>query len=714
MVTGRVTGRPDGAAGRWAGIPCGRWSKWVFVVFWVAALAAAAGPAGQLGDVQENDAVAWLPDQAESTDVLHRMEPFQSQNEIPALVVYTRDGGLTRRDVQAATDQVAGFDAMDEVSRPSQGPFPSEDGEALQAVVWVDAGSGGWETIGSVVDEIRAVTGAGPAGLEAHVTGPGGFAADQIEVFDGIDGKLLGVAALVVVVILLFTYRSPVLWMLPVFSALVALTCAQAVIYLLAVHAGMTVNAQTQGILTVLVFGAGTDYALLLVARYREELRRHEDRHEAMRFALHRAGPAIWASGSTVVAGLVCLLLASLNSTQGMGPACAIGVVVALLVMLTLLPALLVATGRWVFWPVRPAYGSPDHTETGLWARVGRRIARRPRTTWVVTTLLLGVATLGVARLDATGLENQDVFYSKPDSVVGEEVLSEHFPAGTGQPLHVVANADQAEEVSAAVAGTSGIAGVADPVVKGGTAWVAATLSDPPDTQAARDTVVRVREAVHAVDGADAQVGGGTAIVRDTLAAAERDNRVVIPAILLVVFLILAALLRALVAPVVLVATVVLSFFAALGLSALLFTHVFGFAGADPGMPLFVFVFLVALGIDYNIFLMTRVREEAARLGTRRGSLVALAATGGVITSAGLVLAGTFAALATLPVVTFAEIGIAVALGVLLDTIVVRAVLVTALNLDIGRRMWWPSRMWREDPDAVEETAEPVAQPARR
>jgi RND superfamily putative drug exporter len=701
------------APGRLAGVPCGRWSKWFFVVFWVAAFAAAAGPSARLGDVQENDAVAWLPDQAESTEVLHRMEPFQDQNEIPTVVVYTRDGGVTPEDLRAVEEQVARFGALDDVSGPTLGPIPSEDGEAIEVVVWVDAGSGGWETLGEVVDEIREIAGSGPDGLESYVTGPGGYAADQIEVFAGIDGKLLGVAAAVVVVILLFTYRSPVLWMLPVFSALVALTCAQAVVYLLAEHADMTVNAQTQGILTVLVFGAGTDYALLLVARYREELRRHEDRHEAMRLALHRAGPAIFASGSTVIAGLLCLLLATMNSTQGLGPACAIGVVVALLVMLTLLPALLVATGRWVFWPLRPAYGSADHTETGLWAKVGRLIAPRPRATWVVTTVLLAAATMGVTQLDATGLENEDLFYGTPDSVAGEQELAEHFPAGAGQPVDVVANADHADEVSAAVAATDGVAAVAEPVALGDTVWVAATLSDPPDTAEARDTVDRIRDAVHAVDGADAQAGGGTAIVRDTLAAAERDSRVIIPAILLVVFLILAVLLRAVVAPVVLIATVVLSFFAALGLSALLFKHVFGFAGADAGLPLFVFVFLVALGIDYNIFLMTRVREEAARIGTRRGSLVALAATGGVITSAGLVLAGTFLALATLPVVVFAEIGIAVALGVLLDTIVVRAVLVTALNLDVGRRMWWPGRMWREEPDAVEnappeELSEPV------
>jgi RND superfamily putative drug exporter len=416
-----------------------------------------------------------------------------------------------------------------------------------------------------------------------------------------------------------------------------------------------------------------------------------------MAFALHRAGPAIWASGATVMAGMLCLLLASMNSTSGLGPVCAIGVAVALLVMLTLLPALLVICGRWVFWPRRPTYGSADHTETGVWARVGRWIAVRPRRTWVATALALAVVSLAVVQLDATGLRQSEQFYGKPEAVVGEEALAEHFPAGAGQPVDVVTKPDSAEEVSKVVAETPGIVAVAEPVVKNGTAWIAATLADGPDTAAAQDTVERVRDRVNAIEGADAQAGGSTAIFADVLAAAERDNRVVIPAILAVVFLILALLLRAVVAPVILIGTVVLSFFAALGLSALLFKYVFDFAGADPGLPLFVFVFLVALGIDYNIFLMTRVHEEAKVHGTRRGALIGLSATGGVITSAGLVLAGTFLALATLPVVSFAEIGMAVALGVLLDTIVVRAVLVTALNLDLGRWMWWPSRLWRTD-----------------
>ena len=471
------------------------------------------------------------------------------------------------------------------------------------------------------------------------MTGPGGFSADSQEAFAGIDGKLLYSAAAVVIVILLLTYRSPVLWLLPLLSAGVALFAAQAVIYVLATQANLTVNAQSAGILTVLVFGAGTDYALLLIARYREELRRHEDRHEAMAFALHRSGPAIIASGSTVVAGMLCLLFASMNSTRGLGPVAAVGIVIALVAMLTLLPALLVICGRWVFWPLRPTYGSDDHTETSVWGRIGRRIAVRPRLTWIVTSVILAIAALGTLTLNANGLSNEESFVGTPDSVVGEKVVAAHFPAGAGNPLVVVSKADKATEVRTAMSSTQGIAAVAEPRVGGGLAYLEGTMTDAADSQAAKDTVDRVRASVHAVPGADALVGGGAAILLDTQRAADHDNKVIIPIVLLVVLAILALLLRALVAPLMLVATVVLSFGAALGISSLVFKAL-GFEGADTSLPLFVFVFLVALGIDYNIFLMTRVHEESKAHGTRRGALIGVAATGGVITSAGLVLAG--------------------------------------------------------------------------
>jgi RND superfamily putative drug exporter len=365
--------------------------------------------------------------------------------------------------------------------------------------------------------------------------------------------------------------------------------------------------------------------------------------------------------------------------------------------MLTLLPVLLTVCGRWIFWPIRPRAGTPEPTATGVWARVGTGISRRPRIVWLVTAAVLAVGAVGIAQLDATGLTNKESFRGHPDSIVGQEVLANHGAGDAGSPVVVISNEAQAGAVRAALVGTSGIVGasVTEPAVKGGYAYLRGTLTDPADSTAARATIDRVRAAVHAVPGAEAKVGGFTAVNVDVQRAARHDRNLIIPVVLAVVLLILVLLLRSLVAPVILMATVVLSFAAALGVSALVFRHVLDYGGADTSFPLFVFVFLVALGIDYNIFLMTRVREEAARHGTRRAALIGLSATGGVITSAGLVLAGTFAVLATLPLTAFAEIGFAVAFGVLLDTIVVRSVLVTALNFDIGRHMWWPSALSR-------------------
>jgi len=672
-----------------------RRAKYLIIVFWLVMVAVAAPLAGQLTDVEKNEAKSWLPGTAESTRALQAQSAFASPNSLPAVVIYERSSGLTSADQQKIASDAAKFGQLGDLDGKVVGPVPSVDGSAAQVIVPLDLGAEGWNRAGTIVSSIKQTASDGANGMAVYVTGPAGNAADSIKAFEGIDSTLLYGTIAVVVVILLFTYRSPVLWLLPVISAGVALTVAQAVIYLLARDAGLTVNAQSAGILTVLVFGAGTDYALLLVARYREELRRHVDRHEAMAVALHRAGPAIIASASTVIVGMLCLLLAETNATRGLGPVAAIGIAVCLAVMLTLLPAMLTSVGRWVFWPIRPQYGSPDPTKTGIWSRVGAAIARHARLTWVVTTLALAALAIGIVQLNATGLTNKDMFRGNPDSVVGEEVLARHFPAGSGTPVVVISNAGQADAVRTAFVAAGGIdaATVTPPVVRGDTAYLQGTLTDPADSKAAYDTIDRARDAVHAVPGAQALVGGTTAINLDVQRAAVTDRNIIIPVVLVVVFLILMLLLRAVVAPLLLIATVVLSFASALGASALVFRHVFGFRGADAGLPLFVFVFLVALGIDYNIFLMTRVREEAARHGTRRGALIGLAATGGVITSAGLVLAGTFLVLATLPLTAFAEIGFAVAFGVLLDTVVVRSVLVTALNLDVGRHIWWPSKL---------------------
>jgi putative drug exporter of the RND superfamily len=684
--------------GRMAAFVCGRWTKWVVLAFWIAVFAVAGQLAGKLNSAQQNDSSAWLPNNAESTQAVELAKRFSASDVFPALVVYERpDGTITRADQAKAAADVRRFAGVPDVTGRILGPIPATDGRALQVVVPIRVATegNGWEQLGPRVDQLRSIAQADTGGLGVYVTGPAGYFADFANVFSGFDATLLYITAAIVVVILLVTYRSPVLWLLPLTTVFVALTAAQAVIYLLARDGGLTVNGQSAFILTVLVFGAGTDYALLLTARYREELRRHPDRHQAMAVALGRAAAAIVASAATVVLSLLCLLVAELNSTKGLGPVMAIGVAVGLLAMISLLPALLVIFGRWVFWPRRPTLGSAEPTEHGLWARIGQRMARRPRLVWMATALVLGALAVGVTGLEANGLQTKDSFRTRPEAVNGEAVLARHFPAGVGNPVQVIGKAAAVDQLRSALAGTAGVTAVTRPVTRDGYAYVEGTLTSPSDSQAAYDTVDRLRARVHAIAGADAKVGGTSAVNLDVLRASRHDRNLVVPLVLLVVLVILALVLRAVVAPLLLVATVVLSFGAALGVSALSFDHLFGFTGADPSFPLWSFVFLVALGIDYNIFLMTRVHEEARRHGTRRGALVGLAATGGVITSAGVVLAGTFAALGTLPLVLVTEIGFAVAFGVLLDTFVVRSVLVTALNLDVGRWMWWPSSLAR-------------------
>ncbi|MFE3037998.1 MMPL family transporter [Streptomyces canus] len=686
---------------------CGRRAKWVVLALWLVVLFLTAPLASKLTDAQDNDAASWLPGSAESTQVLQISQDFRPE-QIPAVVVYARDSGLTPQDRPAIARDAAEIKQLTAhgIRGPeTRGPVYDRQGDprAAQILVPITMDEKGWQEITPAVDSIRDVVGKGGNGLAVHITGPGGTSADFSKAFEGIDSTLLLAAMGVVVVMLLITFRSPTLLFVPLLSVVAALFTAQAFIYLLATHAGLTVNGQSAGILTVLVFGAGTDYALLLVARYREELHRHEDRHEAMARALHRAGPAVIASGATVILSMLVLLAAEMNSTRGLGPVAAIGVGVALLAMMTLFPALLVICGRWIFWPATPRFGSPSHIDSGVWARTGRRIARRPRFVWAVTALVLAVCSLGLIQLRAEGISNADAFTGKPDSIVGQEVSAKYFPAGSGDPLVVVSNQAQARQVGEAVAGTPGVVPQSLGLPPGtkpsfeGKVLFEATMTAPSDSEAAKQTVERVRDAVHAIPDADAQVGGGTAALLDMDRATTHDNIVIIPLVLVVVMLILCGLLRALVAPLLLIGTVILSFAAALGISALAFRHIFDYAGESTDFPLFVFVFLVALGIDYNIFLTTRIREEATHQGTRPGVVTGLAATGAVITSAGLVLAGTFAALGTLPMVAFAEIGFAVALGVLLDTFIVRSVLVTALFLDVGEKIWWPHSLSKAD-----------------
>jgi putative drug exporter of the RND superfamily len=688
-----------------------RRGKWVALVGWILLIVLGVSLAGRLDEVQENDASSFLPAEAESVRVLEVQREALGSDAIPAVVLYERPGGLTPDDLAAVAADREQVLAAVTVEGQAPPPIPSEDGESVQLVIPMGEEDG--FAFGEEVQEVRRIVGSDvdggdrDDGLSVWVTGPGGLQGDFLDVFADIDTTLLTATATIVVIVLLITYRSPVLWLLPLLAVAAAEITARGFVVLLAENAGLTVNGQSAAILSVLVFGAGTDYALLLVSRYREELYLLKDRHEAMAVAVRQAGPAVLASGGTVVAGMLCLLVADDAAVRGLGPVAAAGIVLAMAAMLTFLPALLVLVGRPAFWPFVPRHGVVHDETATVWGRLGRRISRRPRAVWLTTVAVLAALWLGLATLDAGGLSNEENFRGTPESVAGQQALERHFPVGAATPLNVVGPATQAEDVARVVGQDRGIEAVTPLPAVGDVAQVDAVLADPPDSPAAYETVRRLRLALDDV-GDDVLVGGSTALNLDVQDVSQRDRAVIIPLVLLVVLVIIIALLRALVAPVLLLATTVLSFGAALGLSSLIFQHVLGIDAADSAFPLFAFIFLVALGIDYNIFLMTRVREESERIGTRPGVLRGLAVTGGVITSAGVVLAATFSVLSVLPLTFLMQLGLAVALGVLLDALVVRSVLVPALVLEVGPRVWWPSRLAREPDAETDRVPEPA------
>jgi RND superfamily putative drug exporter len=673
----------------------GRRSKLVVIALWAGVVIALAPFAGRFEAAQRNEPSSFLPESAESVAVLEASDGFLFGDVTPATVVL-RDANGLRDEGRDAVEEIR--ERIDSAGIEGVGPLPppvfSEDGAAAIVTVPIVA-EGEEDILIGAVDEVRTMLSEdAPAGFEAKVTGPAGFSADASEVFEGINSTLLYATAVLVFVLLVLIYRSPIFWVLPLVSVLVAEAVVRGLGTLMA-EAGVVINGQSGGILLVLVFGAGTDYALLLTARYREELRRVEDRHEAMRIALTKAGPSILASAGTVVAALLCLTLADVNSISGLGPVGAMGVAVAAAAMLTLLPALLLLGGRKAFWPFVPAYGSEDTARSGAWSRLGAWIGRRHRRVWIVTTLALAALALGALTID-DDLTTANAFRGSVESVQGQRLLEESFPAGASAPTVVlVTDPARSEQVAAAARASGEVASVG--ALESGEPGDRFTvvLGTDPYSEPAYASLTRLREELRAAGGDAVLVGGPTAEEADLRAATERDTRLLVPLVLAVVFAILVLLLRSLVAPVMLMATVVLSYLAALGGSLLLFEAFADFPGEDPSYPLLSFIFLVALGVDYNIFLMARAREEAATLPTRRAMLKALAVTGSVITSAGVVLAGTFSVLAVLPLVALTQIGVTVALGVLLDTLVVRSILVPALTFELGERTWWPSRLAR-------------------
>ncbi len=687
---------------RFLQFPSGRKARFATLGAWLLVIVVVGPFSGKLEDVQKNEQSSFLPGNAESVKALDAVKAARQGDTVTAISVYRRPAGLTAADRRFVAAQIKLTRART-VRPPAKGvrgaggPQISRDGTTALSFTEIFAG-GKSEFITTAVDDLRNAEKRAPPGLEVRVTGPAGFSADAIDVFKQINGTLLLATLAIVFILLIIIYRSPIFWTIPLLSVIFAEVAARGLAYGLG-KAGVTINGQSAGILPVLVFGAGTDYALLLVARYREELRRHESKTEAMQLALRRAGPPIVASALTVIASLLCLTLADVNGTAGLGPIGAMGIAVAMISSLTLLPALLVIAGRRWFWPRVPHFGDPGTDEThGTFRRLGERIQRRPRTVWIGTSVALLVMCLGLTQF-GTGLTQGNSFRGEVEAVKGQKLLQKAFPAGANAPVDVVvANRARVPAVQSALRGNPAIASVPPTVATSPKGSVfTAVLRDDPYSEAAFNQIPALRSVAREAGGPGTLIGGPTAQERDLRVSATRDNRVIIPIVLVVVFLILVVLLRAIAAPLLLVGTVILSFFAALGVGSLAFEYLFDFPGSDPSLLLLSFIFLVALGVDYNIFLMARVREETIARGTRKGMLRALAVTGAVITSAGIVLAGTFSALAVLPLVFLTQIGFVVAFGVLLDTLVVRSVLVPALVFDIGQRIWWPSRLAKRD-----------------
>ncbi|MFJ1752768.1 MMPL family transporter [Kitasatospora sp. NPDC088134] len=672
----------------------------VLLLVWLA-VGGALGPfAGRLGEVSANDGAAFLPRSAESTRVAQLEQDFRTDATLPVVLVWEAGSGQVDDALRtAAGNALAAAARVDGATGQVSPLLPAEDGRALEAVVQLRADLG--PATKDAIERIREL--ADVPGAVTGVAGPAAVLADLSGAFAGIDGLLLGVALGVVLLILLLVYRAVLLPLLVIAGAVFALAAACAIVYALAQHGVVRVDGQVQGLLSILVIGAATDYGLLVSARFREEIAAGQDRFAAARTALRRSVEPVAASGLTVGLGLLVLLLSDLTNNRALGPVGAIGIACAVLSALTFLPAALALCGRAAFWPARPKTDGTGGSHR-LWQRVADLVGRRPRALWIGSVAVLAALAACSPLLDARGVPQSELFTTAQPSVAAQRLLSAHFPGGSGNPAVIVADAGHADAVTAAAAQVPGVAAVrpytggaptAPPVVAGGKVRLDATLADPADSDAALATVGRLRAAVHAVDGADALVGGYSAEQADTRATARHDRTLIMPVVLACILVVLMLLLRSVLAPVLLAATVALSYLATLGVSALVFPHVFGFSATDPSVPLYGFVFLVALGVDYNIFLMTRVREEAATHGTRAGVLRGLTATGGVITSAGVVLAATFAALGVIPLAFLAQIAFIVAFGVLLDALLVRSLLVPALVHDLGARVWWPARTLR-------------------
>lgn len=723
----------------------------IVVLVWLG-LSGVGGPYfGRIDEVASNDQSNFLPQSAESTRVNAELKKFNDTQTLPAIAVFTSDTPLVDTQQTAITKAIDAVNATKLPADTISPPITSEDGKAAFIVVPLAADA----DFKKVIPELKGAIAATNPGLTFNLTGPAVFVNDLSTAFAGIDGILLIVALSVVFVILFVVYRSPILPVVTLVGALIALSTAILAVWNLAANDIIQLNGQVQGILFILVIGAATDYSLLYISRYREELIRHESKWDATKAAWKASWEPIVAAGGTVIVGLLCLLFSDLGSNKALGPAGGIGILFSIVMALTFLPAVLLLLGRGAFWPRRPLHSGTVVIETNIkhtfWSKIGRLVERYPRRLWIGCSALLIAACLFVPQLKADGVSQRDLVLGVSEAREGQKLLDAHFPAGSGSPAYVLVPRDEQATAVALLDNDQGVDSIVittndqavptapvgssadelvrkirekieaqrslqppaggpsvdrlvaqatsfttlEPRVIDGMVLLQVTLKDSADSIAARSTIERLRSTLKESHPSIA-IGGTTAVQLDTNTASERDLRVIIPLILGVITIILMLLLRALVAPLLLLLTTVVSFGATLGTSALLFNNVFGYPGADPSVIIFGFVFLVALGIDYNIFLMSRVREETKRQGVKKGTIAALVVTGGVISSAGIVLASTFAALYVIPILFLAQIAFIVAFGVLLDTLIVRSLIVPGLTIDVGRRMWWPSKLYKK------------------
>lgn len=669
----------------------GKSTFWVMLVLGIAAAGLVFGPLAMASsDVSPSSGVpAW----AQSSKVTELQKSLPGADATSAIVLYQREVALTDADKTFIAS--AQGNLMTKYSNaPAQfAPPVSYSNDGTTALVIVPLAKTAKTTeIATRVDDMRKDSKNGmPSGLQTFLTGPEGFQADIAGVFKGANITLLATTGMVVILLLLITYRSPILWIFPVIVVGSADGMASTLAERIASVFNITLDASVTGILSILVFGAGTDYALLLISRYREELLKTKSRFDAMGKAVKGAGPAILASGVTVILALLTLLFADIEGTRALGIACATGVLVAMVGALTVLPAVLLLGGRWMFWPVVPKEGKPNKSETGIWAKLGRGVSSRPARVAVVGGLILVALASGSLGLKS-GLSSTQQFLKSPEAVTGQNLLADKFGAGIGNATEVIANTAKVDSVIAAAKTVDGVDGAVAGKANENITQIDVTLNAEPQSAKEFEIIQALRDKLATIDGSDALVGGLSATAYDSKVSYDRDQSLIIPMILALVFIVLLILLRSLVAPVLLLLTVVASYFASLGAGWLLFANVFHFPGLAQSTFLYSFLFLVALGVDYNIFLVTRAQEESDAIGIKAGMIKALASTGGVITSAGVLLAAVFAVLGVLPLIALTQIGIIVCIGVLLDTLLVRTVIVPALAFIAGDKFWWPRK----------------------